>query len=235
MSEPMEEITQSFRDTIEDGNFSRLEKRALKQKIEDYRQDKRTLDLLRHKIFELARNHAHEHGILKIIDWLETANKILLPKKSVHGVSQVYFSPGSACLEAILTALNQAIKTINLCVFTISDDRITRAIIDCHRRGIAVRIITDNDKIYDLGSDIETMLKAGIHIKTDDTSHHMHHKFAVIDGISVLTGSYNWTRSAAENNHENLMVTQDAAVVKSYQKEFNRLWADPVGFPDMRY
>ena len=75
-----------------------------------------------------------------------------------------------------------------------------------------------------MGSDITHLEKQGIPVKVDDTRHHMHHKFMVIDQSSVITGSYNWTRSAAEYNHENIVLLNDAGIAKSYQDEFNRLW-----------
>jgi phosphatidylserine/phosphatidylglycerophosphate/cardiolipin synthase-like enzyme len=54
----------------------------------------------------------------------------------------------------------------------------------------------------------------------------MHHKFAIIDSRLVLTGSYNWTRSAAAYNHENILVTGNKQVVNSFEKEFSRLWQE---------
>jgi phosphatidylserine/phosphatidylglycerophosphate/cardiolipin synthase-like enzyme len=52
----------------------------------------------------------------------------------------------------------------------------------------------------------------------------MHHKFAVIDGKTLLTGSYNWTRSAADFNEENVVVTDDPRLVSSFAAEFEKLW-----------
>ncbi len=54
-------------------------------------------------------------------------------------------------------------------------------------------------------------------VKVDDVpgggahglSGHMHHKFALFDGGRLLTGSYNWTRGAAETNYENVIDTTD--------------------------
>jgi cardiolipin hydrolase len=34
---------------------------------------------------------------------------------------------------------------------------------------------------------------------------HMHHKFAIIDKIVLLTGSFNWTAQAVNGNQENLI------------------------------
>ncbi|WP_052374682.1 phospholipase D-like domain-containing protein [Chondromyces apiculatus] len=140
-------------------------------------------------------------------------------------VAEVAFSPGEACLEMIRSRLEGARRTLDVCVFTITDDRIAEAILDAHRRGVAVRVITDNDKSLDEGSDVGRLARAGIAVRMDRTEYHMHHKFAVFDGRFVLTGSYNWTRSAAKYNEENLVVSGDPRLVTPFAREFEALWA----------
>jgi phosphatidylserine/phosphatidylglycerophosphate/cardiolipin synthase-like enzyme len=109
-------------------------------------------------------------------------------------------------------------------VFTITDDELTDAVLDAHRRGVKVRVITDNDKANDLGSDVDRLARAGVPVRMDRTEHHMHHKFAVFDGHTVATGSYNWTRSAATHNRENVAVTNDPKLVRAYAEGFDGLW-----------
>jgi mitochondrial cardiolipin hydrolase len=53
----------------------------------------------------------------------------------------------------------------------------------------------------------------------------MHHKFAVFDARTLLTGSYNWTRSADEYNKDNFLVTDDPHLVQAFSATFDRLWA----------
>lgn len=145
-------------------------------------------------------------------------------------MEQVFFSPGNECRDAIIHQLHQSVSSLRICVFTISDDRITEEILYRHSMGISIQIITDNDKCYDLGSDIEKLCKAGIEVKVDKTPYHMHHKFAVIDNKTVLTGSYNWTRSAALYNHENIVLSTDKQVVKKFRNEFEKLWDQMVDY-----
>ena len=52
----------------------------------------------------------------------------------------------------------------------------------------------------------------------------MHHKFALFDRMLLVNGSYYWTRSAAERNEENLVVSDDPRLVGSFQAEFEKLW-----------
>ncbi len=137
---------------------------------------------------------------------------------------EVCFSPGDECLQAIRKLFGQAERTVDVCVFTITDDRIASAIIEAHQRGVRVRIITDNDKAHDEGSDVRRLEAAGMSVREDRTECHMHHKFAIFDGRTVLTGSYNWTRGAARNNEENLVVSNDFRMVGPFEREFNALW-----------
>jgi phosphatidylserine/phosphatidylglycerophosphate/cardiolipin synthase-like enzyme len=53
----------------------------------------------------------------------------------------------------------------------------------------------------------------------------MHHKFAVIDRKVLITGSYNWSRSAETLNGENILIFQSAEpLAEEYRKEFEKLW-----------
>ncbi len=138
--------------------------------------------------------------------------------------NQVYFSPGEDCVNHIIDLIKEAYNHLDICVFTISDDRITRAIVDAMKNGVEVRIISDNFKVEDTGSDIEDLSRVGIPVKLDTTDNHMHHKFCVVDKKILLTGSYNWTRSAALYNQENVISTDDELVVEKFLSEFEKLW-----------
>lgn len=139
-------------------------------------------------------------------------------------INRAYFSPGDDCLNAILEALDNTRSSIKICVFTISDNRITKKLIQLHEKNKHMKIITDNEKLHDKGSDIKWLSESGIAVKVDKTRHHMHHKFALIDNKLLLTGSYNWTRSAEAYNHENLLITNNRNVCRQYQKEYDKLW-----------
>ena len=52
----------------------------------------------------------------------------------------------------------------------------------------------------------------------------MHHKYAVFDQKTTLTGSYNWTRSADKHNDENFLITGEASINRAYLGHFDRLW-----------
>lgn len=218
-------LQQAYRDSLEDSLFSRKEKRGMIRTLEAQHVDPHDLARLRSYIFDLARERISPHNIPALLDWLEIANKTLLVKTTPETQSEVYFSPQDDCAPEIIRHLESAQSRLRICVFTISDNRISEALAQRARDGIRVRIVTDNDKVYDYGSDIQRLAKVGrIDVRVDRTEHHMHHKFAVIDDARVITGSYNWTRSADEYNHENVLMTAEPAVVDAYSKEFERLW-----------
>ena len=73
------------------------------------------------------------------------------------------------------------------------------------------------------GEYIDNPPNSGVEVVVDNTEHHMHHKFALFDRRILLTGSYNWTVSAARRNCENIAVTDDRRLVRAYGEEFERL------------
>jgi phosphatidylserine/phosphatidylglycerophosphate/cardiolipin synthase-like enzyme len=138
--------------------------------------------------------------------------------------NKVSFSPGVECLNDIIELIQSSDKYLDICVFTISDNRISEEIIGAFNRGIEIRIISDNEKMHDDGSDIKTLAKAGIPTKIDQSPNHMHHKYMIIDEIRVLTGSYNWTKSAAKFNQENIIITDHDEIVTGFMDNFSQLW-----------
>ena len=52
----------------------------------------------------------------------------------------------------------------------------------------------------------------------------MNHKFAIRDGVELVNGSYNWTRSAYAHNRENFVFHRNPRLVRAFREEFERLW-----------
>lgn len=219
----MEEIIENLRQSIEDEVLSKSERKSLKTLLSEHPLDEHQLNVLRSEIYELANEKVNASNYNFILDWVKSANSALMIPEP-PSLSDAYFSPGDACRNAIIKQINSATHQLNICVFTISDDSITNAILTSHKRGTHIRIITDNDKSHDLGSDIEQIAREGIYVKMDRSSNHMHHKFMVTDEKAIITGSYNWTRSAALFNQENIVMSKEPGLIKSYLKEFEHLW-----------
>jgi len=129
-----------------------------------------------------------------------------------------------AGLSKLCHKLRQARATLDICVFTITCTEIANEILHAKRRGVVVRVITDDDKQDDQGSKAYSLKSQGIAVRNDGDLSHMHHKFCVVDQSILLNGSFNWTRSAVLNNRENVVISGDPYLVGDFLKEFNKLW-----------
>lgn len=222
------ELDALLRQFLVDHKLSDAEKKALARWVEANVTSDQKRGVARSRVFDAARNAVADANAVAVIDFLEDVLKVLLPMGGVALPSaspdEAFFSPGDACLGRIVARLNSTRRTADICVFTITDDRIASAILAAHTRGVKVRIITDNDKAFDEGSDVPRLQAAGIPLLVDQTPFHMHHKFAIFDRGRLINGSYNWTRSAATNNEENITDTGDPALLASFQREFDSLW-----------
>jgi len=218
-------LDQQLRDSLQDMKLDDREREELRQLGSALRQDQ--IYYLRNRAFDLVRelirdDQRHAEPALK---WLEQVIRTLEAMLTPAGnAASACFSPGENCRHKIAELCHDARKSLDICVFTIADDRITEAILRCHARGVAVRIISDDEKRYDQGSDIDRFLAAGIPVRLDCSPAHMHHKFAIFDRRWLLNGSFNWTRSASNVNAENLLVVDNGALLEAYQREFDKLW-----------
>jgi len=220
-----EQIDDLLKSTLDDFRVSRGEKRILEGIVREHGDSEQQLGFLRHRAFAVARESIVAPECIAAMEWLEDAIKAFQSREEPdQNSSQVYFSPGDDCPQIIVNQLERASSSIDICVFTITDNRIADAIRDAFVRGIAVRVISDNDKSLDPGSDIQRLKGLGVPIRIDQTEHHMHHKYAVFDQKTTLTGSYNWTRSADKHNDENFLITSEATINRAYLGHFERLW-----------
>jgi cardiolipin hydrolase len=223
------EIDPFLKETLADRQISKSEKKSLSDWIASYVTDDNKRAFVRHRAFAIAQEAMVGQQNQEVLNWLEEVVKSLSKSEAIPPTtveSQAFFSPGIDCIGEVTRQIKSAQQSCDLCIFTITDDRITRVILDTHDRGVPVRVITDDDKSHDLGSDIDLLKRAGIPCKMDRSPFHMHHKFAIFDRKRLLTGSFNWTRSATDNNEENLIVTNDPKLANAFYQRFEKLWAN---------
>ena len=137
---------------------------------------------------------------------------------------QVSFSRVDDTSSLIRKWIGRANSTIDVAVYSFTQDSLADALVSARDRGVAVRVIMDSGTISDSGSEYSRLKRLGISIKTDSSTGLMHDKFFLIDGRVVGTGSYNWTGSAEDDNAENLLIVRSAILVGRYLNEFNALW-----------
>ena len=112
-----------------------------------------------------------------------------------------------------------------------SSPRLAAALDEARAKDVFIRIcLNDNDHYEENQAAQETLRGFGIpfrllHGRSQGPSK-MHHKFAVIDWQTVVTGSYNWTLESEDRNYENLLVLHERSVVVAYAEEFEALWRE---------
>lgn len=220
----IQELEQLLIDSLEDFKLSQDEKAVFRGFSDTLSDDQ--LRFLRNKAFDLSRGYIEEGGekALRVHNWLDRLVKVIQPlEKKTQIQPEAYFSPGTDCRNKIIRLIETAKQSIDICVFTISDNKITQAIFAAFKRGVVVTIISDNDKSNDRGSDIDYLSEHGVKVILDKSSYHMHHKFAVFDNRILLNGSFNWTRSATDANEENITVLADPALVLQFRERFEDL------------
>lgn len=116
-------------------------------------------------------------------------------------------------------------KSIDLCIFSFTNDDLANEILAAHKRGVLVRIITDDEAMKGKGADTQRMSDGGIACRCDsEEKYHMHNKFMIVDRLYLVTGSFNWTFQAGKSNQENVVVLDGKYYIDKYVSEFEKLW-----------
>jgi phosphatidylserine/phosphatidylglycerophosphate/cardiolipin synthase-like enzyme len=130
--------------------------------------------------------------------------------------SEVYFSPRGGCTEAVVREVGKARKTVWVQAYSFTSAPIARALVEASRRGVKVRVILDRSQRSERYTAADFLVHAGIPVYIDARHAIAHDKVIVIDGRTVLTGSFNFTKSAEENNSENLLVLREPGLASRY-------------------
>jgi hypothetical protein len=104
---------------------------------------------------------------------------------------EVYFSPHGGCTEAIVKELNQAKSTVLVQDCTFTSAPIAKSLVDAHRRNVKLEVILDKSERSDQYSSATFFSNNGIPVKIDAAHAIAHNKVMVIDGETVITGSFN--------------------------------------------
>lgn len=131
---------------------------------------------------------------------------------------EVYFSPHGGCTDAIIRELNRAKSTVLVQAYSFTSAPIAKALLNVHKRGVKVEVILDKSQRTQKYSSATFLFNAGIPVKIDAQHAIAHNKVMVIDSETVITGSFNFTKAAEENNAENLLVIRDKKLASLYSK-----------------
>jgi len=122
------------------------------------------------------------------------------------GDLHAYFSPNGGCTDAVVSALGDARKTVLVQAYSFTSAPIAKALVDAKSRGVDVRVILDKSQRTERYSGASFLSNAGIPVFIDAGHRIAHNKVMVIDGQTVITGSFNFTKSAETGNAENVLL-----------------------------
>jgi len=146
------------------------------------------------------------------------------------------FSPENDVDDAIIAELNKARQSIFFMAFSFTHQNIGQAMMDKYRAGVDVRGIFEKRGSETSYSQYPQMKAMGIPVKQDTNRWILHHKVIIIDGETVLTGSFNFSQNAARTNEENiLIISGNRAIVQAYLDEFARVYGESISILPRRY
>ena len=133
-------------------------------------------------------------------------------------------------VRKIVYEISKAKKSLDLCLYCLTSPQLCDAIIQTSRKNpnLIIRLITESTMSDVSGSLISSIRRhsgAFVRMNKDTTSSFlMHHKFAIIDDRTLITGSLNWTGQALTVNYENVLITNDKHFITKFKREFQRIW-----------
>jgi phosphatidylserine/phosphatidylglycerophosphate/cardiolipin synthase-like enzyme len=93
---------------------------------------------------------------------------------------------------------------------------IAKALVDAKKRGVNVQVILDKSQRTEKYSSADFLRNEGVSTFIDARHAIAHNKIMVIDGVTILTSSFNFTKAAGSSNAENLLVIHDPELATKY-------------------
>ncbi|HEX4045647.1 MAG TPA: phospholipase D family protein [Gammaproteobacteria bacterium] len=143
--------------------------------------------------------------------WSATINRF-----AATATYQVCFTPGANCTQLIVTAIDQAKQAIYVQAYSFTSPAIAKALVNAKNRGVRVKVILDKSQYKKEKYSSSTYLaNQGIPVWVDYRPHIAHNKVMIIDN-TLITGSFNFTKSAQERNAENVLIIKDKDLANQY-------------------
>ena len=129
----------------------------------------------------------------------------------------------------MLHGIAEAKKSILVAAYSFTSKQVSEALLEAHKRGVKVSVVADSKANSSQYTAVNFLANHDVPVRLNDKYAIMHHKFMVIDGISVQLGSFNYSASAVDKNAENVLLLKNIPDIAScYTKEWNRLWDEGV-------
>jgi len=130
------------------------------------------------------------------------------------------FTPGGSCTDKIVREIASARSEILIQAYSFTSAPIAKALIDAHKKGIKVAAILDKSQRTAKYTSATFLANMRIPTYIDGKHAIAHNKIMIIDGITTITGSFNFTRAAEEKNAENVLIIRSKEIAKAYRKNW---------------
>ena len=141
-------------------------------------------------------------GALTLVYLLRRARAAWRPPPSVA----CCFSPKGGCTDAVVREIKNARREVLVLAYSFTSQPIAQALVDAKLRGLHVQIVLDHSNEKEEHTDLHFFIEQGLAPLIDATHAIAHNKVMLIDGHTLLTGSFNFTHQAETENAENLLI-----------------------------
>ncbi len=133
-----------------------------------------------------------------------------------------YFAPEDGATARIISEISLAKKEIRFMVYSFTDRAIAGALMNKKGQGLVVEGIFNRDQMKDENSVCRSLAEGGIPVYFSK-KRTLHHKVMIIDSSVVITGSFNFTKSANTKNDENILIIRNPEIARAYLEEYERV------------
>lgn len=138
------------------------------------------------------------------------------------GIS-LYFSPNGGATAAIVAEIARASETVQVQAYQSTSVEIAKALLEVHKRGVKVTAIFDTSQLTDRHGEATFLHNAGIPVFIDNKHRVAHDKLIIVDGKTVIAGSFDLTKASGESSAESLLVIEDhPGLAAAYRQNFDK-------------
>jgi len=142
---------------------------------------------------------------------------------------EVFFSPEDDTIDHIIERITSAKESIYLLAFSFTSDEIAEAIIERAHANVKIAGVFEKSQYHsNIGTQFNNLIAEGLDFRLDSNPNSMHHKVIIIDQQIVVTGSYNFSYNAENNNDENTIIINDPQISSQFVDEFERIFLQSI-------
>ena len=134
-----------------------------------------------------------------------------------------YFCPEDNCKQHVIDTLEKSTQSIYFMIFSFTDFDIADLLIEKNKQ-IEVKGVMEAKRVNMQYNQYKRLINGSVIIKKDENPATMHHKVFIIDNKTVITGSYNPSKSANTKNDENILIIHNREIAQKYLEEFDSLF-----------